>query len=172
MRLWILALFTTLTLTTAARALYREWGPWVPGRNISASFWPKGADILANRKERTGGHMLNSFDHFLYQGDTAALNAFLGDVGKVQGPRSIMLIGGDERLGITNPRLEGADWAISISAKSHVGVFIPTDGRFKVADLKIPADVELESFGEVRPEVKQLVAEHERQRPAVAKKQD
>jgi hypothetical protein len=164
MRTWILAATASLAVGTAAQALYMEWGPWKPGQSVNASFWPKGADALANRKERTGGHMLNSFDHFLYQGDAAALNAFLTDAAKVQGSRSIMLIGGEERVGLTNPRLEGADWTMSVSANSHVGVFLPSDGKVKLQDLKLPANVPLESWGEVGADVKRIVEEHEKKR--------
>jgi hypothetical protein len=166
MRRWIAALAVCLAFQGAALALYREWGAWKPGEHLSASFWPKGSDVLANRKERVGGHMLNSFDHFLYRGDTAALNAFLKDVENVQGSRSVMLLSGDQRIGLISPRVEGADWSLSISPNSHVGVFIPSDGRVNVGDMKFPADVELETVGDVGADVQRRVAEHEKRRDA------
>ena len=169
MRKWMLILAASLTLATAAQALYVNWGPWKPGQNISASFWPRGAEVLANRKERVGGHMLNSFDHFLYRGDLAALNAFLKDVEKVEGGRTVYFLGADQRIGFINPRQEGGDWSMSISANSHLAVFIAADGWRRLPDLKLPKDVQVEAVGEVDREVTLLVAEHEKQRAAAKK---
>ena len=168
MRRWtfLAALALTVGLATGAHALYRNWGQWAPGHDISASFWPKGADKLANRQERFDGHMLNSFDHFLFHGNTAALNAFLGDLAGVQGSRRVMFLSADQRIGLIDPRAEGADWTMSISANSHVGVFLPAGGPFKLADLKIPADVPVESYGEVGAAVKEFVQQHEKARTA------
>lgn len=167
MRLWVLGLTASLALGTAAHALYREWGPWQPGHNLGASFWPKGAEALANRKERVGGHMLNSYDRFRYRGDSKALNAFLRDVDKVEGSRSIYLLGPEVNLGQINPRLEDADWTLSLSANGHTGISIPTDGSNPIQTLKFPPSIPLEYEGNVGAEVKQLVEKHEQVREAM-----
>lgn len=162
----ITAALLVLTAAGAARALYQDWGAWSPGKDIWASFWPEGARRLANRKERVAGHMLNRYDYFAFRGDPAALTAFLKDLAAVQGPRSVSLLSGEERPGITNPRFADADWSMSISGNSHVDVDVPLGLRFGLADLKIPEKVEVWASGEVGPDVRRFVSEHEKRRIA------
>jgi hypothetical protein len=170
MRFWMIGLAASLVLGTAAHARYQKWGPWQPGKNLGTPSWAKGADRLVNRKERVDGHMLNFYDRFQYRGDTKALNAFLVDLEKVEGPKTIYFLGPEVNLGFINPRLEDADWSLSLSANSHVGMFIPVDGPNPIRGLKFPASISLEWTGEVGPEVKQLVEKHERAREALPKK--
>ena len=166
MRLWMIGLAASVALGTAAHALYREWGAWKSGDNLSASFWSKGAAALANRKERVGGHMLNSFDHFRYQGNTKALNTFLRDLDKVEGPRTIYLLGPEMNAGLINPHLEDADWTLSLSANGHSGLFLPAEGPNPVRELRFPESIELSREGNVGPEIERLVEQHERTRKA------
>ena len=144
MRALILTAALVLGLATAAHALYVEWGPWKPGERMSASFWPEGAIDLANRQERVGGFMINSYDRFRYRGDAKALNAFLADVAKVKGAKTIYLVAAKQRVGIGNPRHEGADWTMALSGNGHVGVMLDASGPIKIADLKLPAGVPVE----------------------------
>ena len=164
MRKWWLIFLTVALVQTGAWALYAEHGAWQPGHDISASFWPKGAAELANRKERIGGHMLNAFDHFLFRGDKAALNRFLLDLGKVQGPRTVYLVAEDERVGIAAPAVEGADWTMSLSSNSHVGVFLAAKTVQGGSGLKIPVEVQVETVGKVDDAVSKFAAEHEKER--------
>jgi hypothetical protein len=166
MRTAAAALALTLALTTAASALRREWGPWKTEGNIGASFWPKGADALVNRKERIGGFMVNAFDHLRYEGDTKALNAFLADLGKVQGPRSVYLVGPNQQAGFIHPRVEESDWTMSLSGNGHTGVFLPADGPFRLSDLKIPAEAEVACVGRVGADARRRAAEHQKRRSA------
>ena len=163
MRFWVIGLAASLVLGTAAYARYQKWGPWQPGKNLGTPSWAKGADRLVNRKERVDGHNLNFYDRFQFRGDAKALNAFLLDLEKVEGPKSIYLLGPEVNAGFINPRREDADWILSLSANGHVGVSIPVDGPNPIRTLKFPGSVSLERIGEVGAEVKQLVEKHERE---------
>jgi hypothetical protein len=168
-RAWLLGLGLAVGLATGAQALYREWGPWKPGENLSASFWPKGATTLVNRKERVGGHMLNRFDHFKFRGDLPALNVFLADLGQVEGARTVYLLDAEQNAGFISPVVEGAAWTMSLSSNSHVGVFITTIEKLPLEGLKIPAEVGVAAFGKVSDAVKRFADEHEKRRAASQK---
>ena len=144
MRRRILAVVLILGLASAAQALLREWGPWKPGERLSSSTWAEGVVALVNRKERVGGYMLNGFNRFRYRGDAKALNAFLADVVKVRGPKTIYLLGADQQVGLINPRYENTDWTMSLSINGHVGVMLDAEGAIKTAELKLPAGVSVE----------------------------
>ena len=47
---------------------------------------------------------------------------------------------------------------------------VPGDGRLKLQELKFPREVELESYGEISPEAKKLIDEHEKQRAVNCRK--
>ena len=165
MRKWFLVALAVAALQTRAWALRAEHGAWQPGHDISASFWPEGAAKLANRKERVGGYFVNSFDHFVFRGDKAALNQFLLDLDNVLGPRTVYLVAEGERVGIADPAVEGADWTMSLSANSHVGVFLPAKTVQSGSSLKIPVDLPVETVGKVGDAASKFAAEHEKQRP-------
>src|SRR4051812_22483307 len=53
--------------------------------------WPDGILTVVNSNGRVYGHWVNANDEFFYQGDTAALNAFLAHLGKIQLPTVLVI---------------------------------------------------------------------------------
>lgn len=154
-----------LAAGTSAWALYAEHGAWQKGHDISASFWPEGAKALANRKERVGGHMLNAFDWFRYQGNAEDFNRFLTDLDRVDGPKSLTLMVSHKKPNITEPYWVDADWTMSISSNSHCGAQFPVDGRIKLSSVKLPKNLPVWAEEDAPAAIKTLVQEHEKQRP-------
>lgn len=171
MRICTVAFALGLTFGTTAHALYIGWGPWIPQKPLVFASWPKGSAQLVNRKERIGGYRVEMADHFRYQGNTEALNAFLQDLGRVEGRVVVQLLGRrGQRAAEQSTNEERADWTLALSSSKLVGMTVPVDGSNPIPSLKFPATVELGLYGEAPAAVKQIVEQHERVRAAIPKK--
>lgn len=155
---------------TAAPALYQRWGKGDPKHPISASFWPKGASELANRADRIVGYMINAFDRFYYAGDAGAFNDFLQGYAKVDDQSlELLLIDPTDKLLLAN-QVGGANWAFSITSSGHASVAFPVDCRIPLGDVKVPLQVNAQSYANANAEIKAFIAAHEAAQKARAAK--
>jgi hypothetical protein len=127
--------------------------------------WPAGLAELFNRAERVHGFWVNETDVFFYAGDTQAFNQFLEAYAKLPKTSLRVVI----HAGAKNARSpwdkQDRDLPIQWSLTSSIRGGIPNadhkDGRFytrvdlwlgsriRLEELRIPANVEAESGGEI-----------------------
>lgn len=165
----LLALFGVVAFmaagSRAAVAMAGKHGKGDPKHPISASFWPKGVEVVANRTDRFGGYWINASDVFYYAGDAKDFNEFLQQYAKVQvasltltidGSSSSLLAGGFGQEG------GQADWQLSVTgwSKSRVGLVLPLGRQIALKDLKVPVNVDINYVGEKTPEVTTFLAAH------------
>lgn len=134
---------------------------------------PAGLADLVNRRDRVHGYWVNFEDVFFHRGDTAALNIFLEAYARLPKARlKVVLHPGS--LKVRSPwdqadRELAADWRFYGSLLPpdfpknpnpdgfyHTQVDVYLGGRLKLADLKVPAGVSVESSGEIE----RFVSEH------------
>lgn len=86
------------------------------GLPVNNPEWPKELQGLVNRENRAGGYFVNANDFFFFQGDTAAVNEFLGAYAKLKDTPLIVVL----RPGRGEGTLPGEkekipmDWQLSV----------------------------------------------------------
>jgi hypothetical protein len=143
-----------------------EYGPGDPARAVSNLKWPAGVKELVNAQNRIGGYWVNSSDWFHFAGDTNALNTFLERYAQLKDtPLSVVLMVGKPRAGLGNTKGVAADWQLSVvdntwtrvnerekappATAYTVTVTIWLGGQVDLEQLKVPANIEVRSGGQI-----------------------
>lgn len=160
---WFVALVLMLTGAQAASAMGGTHGKGAPKKPVSVSTWPKGVAGLANREDRTGGYWINASDWFYYAGDAKAFNEFLQQYAKVQGTPRILVLGGVKGLAgaFGSAAATGHDWELSVAGwgQASATVTLPLEGRIRLKDIHVPANIQVVFVGEPNREVETFLAE-------------
>lgn len=131
--------------------------------------WPQGLKELVNREGRVHGFWVNDEDVFFYAGDTQALNQFLEVYAKL--PKTALTV-------VIHPGLKNArspwerqdrdlptQWSLHTGGDSKDGRFVTRvdvwlGGRIRLEHVRLPANVEAASGGEIE----RFVAEHNKKK--------
>ena len=161
---WLTVLLLSFGCTQAAHALAGQHGKGDPKRPISASSWPAGVSVLANREDRIGGHWVNASDWFQYAGDAKAFNDFLSGYARVSGQRLLILENGTAGFTFTGSGKyhPGYDWQLSVVGwgLANAAVTLPVGGRIALQDLNVPVEVDVDAMGTETAEMKAFLAAH------------
>jgi hypothetical protein len=130
--------------------------------------WSDGLLDMINLDARVHGHWVNANDEFFYQADTAPLNRFLAQCGKLKGTLSKVIIhaGSTRRSALWGEKPEMAyDWKLLILRRGWgppedvprqkddsgyvVTVDVWLDGKVELEELEVPANMTVESGGEI-----------------------
>lgn len=131
--------------------------------------WPQGLEALVNRNDRIHGYWVNSEDVFFYSGATPALNDFLAQYAKLKDTKLVVVLhpGPKEARSpwdkTPQPRTDWGlyfaprDWLVhhpngkvkktDLPMISQVDVWL--GAGIRLADLKVPANVRVQSGGEI-----------------------
>lgn len=140
-----------------------------PSTPISNDKWPKGLAELVNGENRVHGYFVNAIDILFFRGDASALNAFLTDYSRLAGTQ-LRLVLHPGKLEVKSPwdeqrRNLEADWKLYAApyeedgARPKSGEFVTRvdvwlGGSVKLEELRVPANVAVESGGEIEAFVK------------------
>jgi hypothetical protein len=141
-------------------------------RPVKTDGWPAGLAEIVNADNRVHGYFVNWQDVFFFRGDTGALNAFMDKCAKLPGTMLKIVIH-PGKLEVKSPwdkapRDIAANWQLYTTPferqqleNDHVkpGPFVSREDEWlgetlKLADIKIPANVTVESGGEIEAFVK------------------
>jgi hypothetical protein len=132
--------------------------------------WPKGLAELVNSANRVHGFFVNEIDILFFRGDAPALNTFLTKYSELPGTK-LQLVLHPGKLEAKSPwdkqpRKIAADWKLYAApyeesgAEPKSGEFVTRvdvwlGGSVKLEELRVPANVTVESGGEVEAFVKE-----------------
>ena len=155
MRAW-LAVFTVLFF--AAPEVFGLGSDHPKGPVAGHDHWPQGLKELANREDRVHGFWVNEVDVFFYAGDTQAFNQFLEAYAKLPNTSLTIVI----HPGAKNARSPWdkqdrdlpAQWSLHTGGDSKDGRFVTRvdlwpGSRIRLEDVRVPANVEAASGGEI-----------------------
>ena len=140
-----------------------------PSTPIDNEKWPKELAALANSENRVHGFFVNQIDVLFFRGDASALSTFLTSYSQLTGAR-LKLVLHPEKLAVKSPwdkqprKLE-ADWTLYVapheqgealltSGELVTRVDVWLGGSVKLEELRVSANVSVESGGEIEAFVK------------------
>jgi len=140
-----------------------------PSGAVNNDKWPKGLAELVNGGKRVHGFFVNEIDILFFRGDASALNTFLTRYSELPGTqlRVVLHPGQIEAKSPWDkqPRKIAADWKLHAGpyeeggAEPKSGEFVTRvdvwlGGSIKLEELRVPANVTVESGGEIEAFVK------------------
>jgi len=177
--LFALALLCWGFTTSEALALGSDHpqGP-VAGNNL----WPEGLKELVNRPDRVHGYFVNETDVFFYNGDSKALNEFLDGNSKLTNTAlRVVIHAGTKKARSPWDKAERnipVAWSFHASSSPLDGLSVPNaGGRFytrvdvwlgsqvKLEELRIPANIEVISGGEIEKFIAERRGQQSKERP-------
>jgi hypothetical protein len=180
MRRFYLALCVALLLPSFVLAIGGDHpaGPITGGKS-----WPYGMEDLVNRKDRIHGYWVNAEDIFFFAGETQALNDFFTKYAKLNDTKLVIVLHPGTH-DARSPWDKGeqaakADWRLYIAPKSWViddpeqkikatdpatisKVDVWLGGKVKLAYLRVPKEVALESGSDSTKEIQDFVRKNKR----------
>jgi hypothetical protein len=165
----VAGMILALLIPTVAWAL----GSDHPKQPVHNDKWPKGLAELVNADNRVHGYFVNWEDVFFFRGDTASLNTFLIQYAQLPDTR-LQVVLHPGKLEVRSPwdkqprREVVADWKLYATpftrdqvqaAGVKPGPFvtridISLGGSVRLDELRVPANVPVESGGEIEAFVK------------------
>jgi hypothetical protein len=161
-RIAVLVAFAVLSLTPTVFAMYQRFGKGDPNHPVGGAGWPAELARLANRGDRVDGHWINGSWTFHFDGDAARLNDFLKQYAGLKDLRRTLVIVAPPKTTNGAPTSPPHDWQLSVVGDTEPGATVALFlGRgVQLADVVVPAGVEVMAEGKPTPEMIDFFAAH------------